>query len=102
MAQTKVAGAARYRFGIGEWFGRLFTELTPAERLEYLEFRKINIKKRPPPRCPFRSSPSREVACSKGDGVCTLRVYKEDMTTRVVTPEGLTAKDSRLRTTCPE
>lgn len=91
----------QYRFGIGEWFGKLFTELTVDERKTYLEFRKITIAKRPPPKCPFQSTAGKEVACSKRDGVCTSRIYKKDGLTGEVTSEGPVAAESRLRTLCP-
>jgi len=94
-------GAVRYRFGIGEWFGRLFSGLSVPERRQFLEYRKRKLKDRPPPACPFQSTASSEVPCSKRDGVCTLRLYKYDPVTGQVGAQGPTPESSRLRTMCP-
>ena len=58
------------RYGIGEWFGRPITELSPEQRRE-LAAPALGMAEPPP--CPFRSGP-----CSKKGGVCSLQRYGQD------------------------
>src|ERR1039458_724993 len=62
------------RFGIGEWFGKVLTQIGPAERRYYasevLKEKKLRAKQT----CPFQ--PRKEDAkCTKDGGVCSLRLY---------------------------
>jgi len=88
----------RFRFGIGEWYGRLFHKLTRDERALYATLQEMPKKSRPPQPCPFQSE--REVVpCTKAGGVCSVRRYVERAGTRQVeiVPDG----SGRLRTVCP-
>lgn len=87
----------RHTYGIGEWYGRLFTRLSSDERRRLARMQSQPREKRPEISCPFRSTPEREVVCSKEGGVCSLRKYQQ---TRqgVIVPEG---PEGNLCTTCP-
>src|SRR5712691_6418811 len=67
----------RKRFGIAEWYGRSFLKLSPRERrrLALLQITKDPQRKKIP--CPFRSSDSLIVSCTKEGGVCSIRLYEE-------------------------
>jgi len=91
------------RYGIGEWFGRLFTGLTTEERQA---FAQQAARKAPSVECPFRAScrafdarsvPGKVLHCTKQGGVCSLREYAQTVTkgSPAVAPAG------SLRTTCP-
>lgn len=85
------------RFGIGEWYGRLFDRLTAAERKE-LSQRALGGKELQP-LCPFRRPvPGRTQLCTKKGGVCSLQLYESDDGV-----EGRLPDDHRglLRTLCP-
>ena len=56
------------RFGIGEWYGRSFLQLSATERRA---FATTNVKRA----CPFRVGGG---DCTKRGGVCSLRYYEED------------------------
>ena len=84
------------RFGIGEWYGRLFTKLTEEERHQLANIalgkgRKTNIP------CAFRS-PDGESNCAKKGGVCSLRLYEraDDGSVHPVAGE-----EGDLRAVCP-
>ena len=88
----------RRRFGIGEWYGRLFTNLAPDERMSYAEaqFRT----QRPSYACPFQSTPLGPAPCSKAGGVCTLRQYVQTANSGQATPAN--GSEGTLRTVCPK
>ena len=60
------------RFGIAEWYGRSFADLTPRERRRTAE---VAIGQGTAPSCPFQSGAPR---CSKKGGVCSLQRYEDD------------------------
>lgn len=85
------------RFGIGEWFGKPLELMSVEERRELANV-QLGTEKRSFP-CPFQSRPSRQVACNKPGGVCSLRLYERNVATGQVRPaEG---EPGRLRTICP-
>ena len=87
------------RYGIGEWYGRLFTNLSAAQRRELAAMQKAPRSARPKQRCPWRSTRDKVVTCSKEGGVCSLRLYCRDPVRREVWPaEG---PEGMLCTTCP-
>lgn len=86
------------RFGIGEWYGFLFTHLTEEQRREFAAIQSLPKKERLPMACPFQSVAEREVACSKAGGVCSLRLYASSGADRVEAAEG---EEGSLRTVCP-
>lgn len=90
----------RYRFGIGEWYGKPFVELNDEERLLFANRQKQKKADRTPLLCPFLSNASSEVLCRKDadGGVCTLRRYQ--LEEGASTPE-VAAEGGGLRTTCP-
>ena len=88
-------GAAKApRFGIGEWYGKSFVNLSSKER------RRFAVAAQKPttvnaPRCPFIGS-----TCPKKGGVCSLRLYS------LIDPETneaevVTGDEGDLRITCP-
>jgi hypothetical protein len=103
LARKKVASekAAKdqFRYGIGEWYGHLFAQLTPAQRRSYAGIQALVKKTRLPQPCPFRSASVDSSACRKTGGVCSLRLYHRAAETANVTvaPGEL----GILRATCP-
>lgn len=87
------------RFGIGELYGKSFHLLTTAERGEWAELQLSSIRGKPAPDCPFLSTDASRVACNKGGGVCSLRLYELDPATGTVS--FAPGSDGRLRTMCP-
>lgn len=79
------------RFGIGEWYGRLLTSLSDAERLEFATMQTPSGKK--PMACPFKGG-----NCSKDGGVCSLRLYAEGEGGVAVPVDG---PQGELRASCP-
>jgi|SRR5579864_987496 len=84
------------RFGIGEWYGRSFTELSPAERRFYASIQLDEEKPSQP--CPFLSKPGKSVPCWKTGGICSLRLYERSKATGFVR---INPDRSTYRTTCP-
>lgn len=58
------------RYGIAEWYGHPFLELSPHDRRRFSE---VALTGQEPPPCPFRSMP-----CNKRGGVCTIQPYEPD------------------------
>lgn len=86
----------QYRFGIGEWYGKPFVQLSQTERQFFASIQLQENK--PPVPCPFLSKPGKETSCWKPGGICSLRLYERP------TPGGLVqikSGDSSYRTTCP-
>jgi hypothetical protein len=91
------------RYGIGEWYGRLFMGLTAEERRLYAE-RALSSSSPLP--CPFRYScsqwdprafPPEQTACTKRGGVCSLAEHiRITQGTQV-----LVRAEPALKTTCP-
>jgi hypothetical protein len=84
-------------YGIGEWYGNLFTELTVEERQHFAEVQDMRTSERPDIPCPFQSHGNETVRCTKAGGVCSLRKYAE-------TDEGakpLSGLEGGLCATCP-
>ncbi len=85
------------RFGIGEWFGQAFHQLTVEQRQQYAALSRQAVSAYPA--CPFQGDGT-NVRCSKKGGVCTLRLYER------FGPDGDQAipavgMHSTLCTTCP-
>lgn len=80
------------KFSIAEWYGTPLTALTGDERRALGNRQAITWREREPLRCPFKPGTN----CSKESGVCSLRLYTEDLETKLVT-----ATDDVLRTACP-
>lgn len=83
-----------YRFGIGEWFGHSFVNLSAKQRRQFSKIALHQTKANAPP-CPFKPG---QQNCTKKGGICSLRLYepKENgEATALVGPEG------DLRATCP-
>ncbi len=70
---TKEGVAPRY--GIAEWFGRPFENLTQSERQARAEGARRKAKQSGFD-CPFRSRPASPIPCSKKEGVCSLALYE--------------------------
>lgn len=86
------------RFGIGEWYGRDFTTLSSEERRHYAAIQFLPRNERPAVACPFMSTHTAEVACSKAGGVCSLRKYARAAQGDEV---AVSQEDRSLRTVCP-
>ena len=63
-AMVKTQGT---RYGIGEWYGTRFTELSPAQRLRYASLSGVSTED-----CPHQPGPN---LCNKRGGVCSMAVY---------------------------
>ena len=70
------------RFGIAEWYGRRFIDLTPRERRRTAEVALGQGTALP---CPFQSGAPR---CGKKGGVCSLQRYEEADGGRIGQPIG--------------
>ena len=88
----------QFKFGIGEWYGRSFADLTGDERRQYAAIQFLPKDERPKQPCPFLSRPDRSVNCHKEGGICSLRSYERSRITGLVT---LDSRRSPLITTCP-
>jgi Restriction endonuclease NotI len=86
------------RFGIGEWYGRSFVNLTVEERRFFASIQGTPKVERPSQACPFLSRGSKVVNCWKPGGICSLRSYEKSADTDLVTVD---TRGSTLRTTCP-
>jgi len=86
----------RTRYGIGEWYGKLFVGMSAQERVRYAELQARGKTGMP---CPWRSTGDASFACNKKGGVCSIRLYEEDFNANTVRvssrPEGA------LCATCP-
>lgn len=93
-----MATSDKFRFGIGEWYGRPFTELSPEERHQFAQIQLQPKDHRPELPCPFLSTPTQTTRCWKEGGVCSLRRYQlsPHMQEAFVASQG-----GELRTTCP-
>lgn len=89
----------RYRYGIGEWYGKSLVRSSPRERKRLAEIQTLEKKERPVLLCPFRSTPDRDLRCTKEGGVCSIRMYKQDPTTKMVSL--VSGQGGSLVTTCP-
>ncbi len=89
--------SGRYRYGIGEWYGLSFAAMEPAQRKSLAEaqsrrgFQKV---------CPWRSTASEELPCTKKGGVCSLRLYEQKPHSNAVCP--VSGINEGLAVTCPE
>ncbi len=88
----------RIRFGIGEWYGRLYHKLTVDERKYYAQLQGMPRKSASRQICPFLSS-ERTVFCSKAGGVCSVRRYAQSVDGD--SAELIGDETGRLRTVCP-
>lgn len=90
------------RFGIGEWFGKLVTQLTPDERRYYAAEVLKDKKERLPQPCPFQSKKI-DARCNKSGGVCSLLQYSHQQHAETGRAMGISVpgKQSQLRATCP-
>ena len=61
------------RYGIAEWYGRPFVDLSPSERRRFAGQALGNVADQPP--CPFQLG---RPTCSKSGGVCSLQRYESD------------------------
>jgi hypothetical protein len=86
----------QYRFGIGEWYGRPFIQLTNAERRKYALLQLQDEKPAVP--CPFLSRPGKQINCWKPGGICSLRLYERSKDTGLVQ---VSRERGTYRTTCP-
>ena len=86
------------RFGIGEWYGKPFTDLSPQQRRHFAEIQLVPKDERPLEQCPFLSSCGASVSCWKVGGVCSLRKYDWSPDTRAIS---VSLEEGTLRTTCP-
>jgi hypothetical protein len=88
----------RQRFGIGEWYGRLFHSLTLTERQAYAALAGLPKSPQTQQPCPFQGD-GLSVACTKAGGVCSVRRYVERGDTGLV--EVAPGDAGRLRALCP-
>lgn len=84
----------QYRFGIGEWYGQSFVNLSPQQRRVFADIQQREDAEIPA--CPFLSTQEQSRPCWKSGGVCSLRSYEQ-------TENGvqINSLESSLRATCP-
>ena len=70
------------RFGISEWFGKPFRQLTPSHRSDLA---LSALQERDPPLCPFQIP---EARCSKKGGVCSIQRYESSSDGRISSSVG--------------
>ena len=85
------------RFGIGEWYGKLFANMG-ADELKSLAAFQSRKRKPTRPNCPFQSRDG-PVPCNKVGGVCSIRLYQKSPLGVVNVADG---EEGRLRTVCPK
>jgi hypothetical protein len=90
------------RFGIGEWFGKVLTQMDATERRYYASEVLKEKKLRDQQPCPFQPR-KQDANCTKEGGVCSLRLYsyKADEKTGRATGEPIYGPQGELRATCP-
>lgn len=84
----------QHRFGIGEWYGRSFVNLTLEERRHFADIQQA--EQADIPACPFLSTDTQVRPCWKIGGVCSLRSYEQ---TEIGVQRD--SAGSTLRATCP-
>jgi hypothetical protein len=82
-------------YGIGEWYGRLFSHLPAEDRHSFARIQKLSKKDRPQQPCPFRSTADRVIPRTKEGGVCSVRLYEKRLT-------GPVRAIGQLCTVCPK
>ena len=89
------------RFGIGEWFGELLTQMDTAER-RYFASEVLKEKETPREQpCPFQAR-KQDAKCTKEGGVCSLRLYSYKADEKTGRARGAVAgPQGELRATCP-
>lgn len=75
MAKAPKVAAEQVRYGIGEWYGHLISDLS-SEQLH--QFGTIGSGKFEGAPCPFRIAADPAALCNKPGGVCTLRKHVSD------------------------
>jgi hypothetical protein len=83
LVRSRRAGQEATRFGVGEWYARVVSELEPRQRAELATKAKLNFKKADMP-CPFKQSSEGEPLCNKNGGVCSLIPYSRGDDNRVI------------------
>jgi hypothetical protein len=91
--------AYRQSCGIGEWYGKLFTRLSGAQRREYARAQLEPASNKMAQLCPFRTRHGVEVRCTKDGGVCSLRHYRVREGNQDAA--GIAESIRELCTTCP-
>jgi len=83
------------KYGIGEWYGKLFKNLSTHERSDYAALAQAAVKTTRK-ECPFRCLSGHIFYCNKKGGVCSLIIYEKNENDDVYIPAGV-----NLVTTCP-
>jgi hypothetical protein len=99
MATLGKSTRQRSRYGVGEWYGKLFCTLNAEERIAMASISLAPARKNQALPCPSRSRGAQQVPCSKAGGVCTLRLYEWHAEANIARPAEQPA--GGLRTTCP-
>lgn len=87
----------RSAYGIGEWYGRSFMQMSDGERRQFSEIQLLPKRERPTIICPARSSVN-NVLCTKDGGICSLRLYQQSIAGDASSVPG---DEGQLCTTCP-
>ena len=74
------------RYGIAEWYGQPFLNLSPATRRRMAKIALQEERAIPP--CPFQKN---QPPCRKRGGVCSLRRYEKGQDERIGSPKGAPA-----------
>ena len=73
MGNQEAGAAERLRYGIAEWYGRSFVNLTGDDRRSLAALQGRPREERPPNPCLSRGG---SVPCTKAGGVCSIRLYQ--------------------------
>ena len=89
------------RFGIGEWFGYTYDQLSPKQREDFAAHVNSPKRARAFRPCPFQGLKT-SANCSKESGVCSLRQYEATETSGGSTfARPVSGGEGALRATCP-
>ena len=75
MAKKRSQATEGSRYGIGEWYGHLISDLSATELKTFAEIGSSSFANVP---CPFRISADPAAKCKKKGGVCTIRRHVKD------------------------
>ncbi len=96
-SDTPQPQSGRLRYGIGEWYGLSFAAMEPGQRKSLAE---AQARRGVQQVCPWRSTSSEELPCTKKGGVCSLRLYEQKPHSNAVCP--VPGINEGLAVTCPE
>lgn len=92
MAKKLATPPDRLRYGVGEWFGNIASNLGTVRLNELAAKASLSVKAANMP-CPFKQSVDPAALCNKKGGVCSLQIYRQ--------AGGSVTAEGDFVTTCP-